>query len=48
MVKAKYQKVLDLGEQLNIRSGDVKEEEGRVHIQGITDYQYEKDLHGMK
>jgi len=44
MVKAKYQKVLDLGEQLNIRSGDVKEENGRLHIQGIATYQYEKDL----
>ncbi len=44
MVKSKYQKVLDLGEELNIRSGDVKEENGRLHISGIADYQYEKDL----
>lgn len=44
MIKAKYQDVLNLGEQLNIQNGDVKEENGRLHIQGVAAYQYEKDL----
>ena len=30
MVKAKYQSVLDLGQELNIQNGDVSEENGKL------------------
>lgn len=43
MVKAKYQSVLDLGQKLNIQNGDVKEENGVLHVSGTTTNQYEKD-----
>lgn len=43
MVKSKYQNVLDLGEKLNIQNGDVKEENGKLHITGTATNQYEKD-----
>jgi|TARA_R110002012_G_scaffold321397_1_gene548990 nucleoid-associated protein YgaU len=43
-VRAKYQKVLDLGEKLNIQNGDVKEENGVLKISGTADTQYEKNL----
>lgn len=43
-MKAKYQSVLDLGEQLNIKNGDVKEEDGKLKIWGTAHTQYEKDL----
>ncbi|NRB82635.1 MAG: LysM peptidoglycan-binding domain-containing protein [Winogradskyella sp.] len=44
MVKAKYQAVLDLGEQLNVQDGDVKEENGVLKIKGTAATQYEKNL----
>lgn len=44
MIKAKYQDVLDLGEKLNIKDGDVKEEDGQLKIWGTAETQYEKDL----
>lgn len=44
MVKSKYQKVLDLGQQLNIQGGDVKEENGVLKITGTAKTQYEKNL----
>lgn len=44
MVKAKYQSVLDLGEKLNIKDGDVKEENGVLKIKGTAHTQYEKNL----
>lgn len=44
MVKAKYQSVLDLGEELKIQNGDVKEENGQLHIHGTANTQYEKNL----
>lgn len=44
MVKSKYQKVLDLGQQLNIQNGDVKEENGVLKINGTAKTQYEKNL----
>ena len=44
MVKAKYQNVLDLGEKLNIQNGDVKVEGNKIHITGIANTQYEKNL----
>ncbi|GAB5399832.1 MAG: hypothetical protein Aureis2KO_14170 [Aureisphaera sp.] len=44
MVKAKYQNVLDLGEQLSIQDGDVKEENGVLHLSGTAANQYEKNI----
>lgn len=44
MVRAKYQDVLDLGEKLNIENGDVKEENGILHVSGTAKTQYEKNL----
>lgn len=43
-VKNKYQPVLQLGEQLGVKDGDVKEENGVLSIKGIARTQYEKDL----
>ena len=43
-VKQKYQPVLDLGEQLGIRDGDVREEGGVLKIKGMARTQYEKNL----
>ncbi len=43
MVKAKYQGVLDLGQQLNIQDGDVSEENGTLKIKGTAQTQYEKN-----
>lgn len=44
MPKAKYQEVLDLGEQLNIQNGDVRVEEGILKVKGEAKTQYEKNL----
>ena len=43
-MKAKYQSVLDLGEQLNIQNGDVKEENGQLKVWGTAKTPYDKDL----
>ncbi len=43
-VKAKYQKVLDLGEKLNVKDGRVEEADGKLKVWGTVDCQYEKDL----
>ncbi len=43
-VKAKYQAVLTLGEQLKIKDGDVSEEAGILKIKGQAATQYEKNL----
>lgn len=43
-VKAKYQAVLNLGEQLGIKDGDVKEEGGVLKVKGQAATQYEKNL----
>lgn len=43
-VKAKYQSVLDLGEQLNIKNGDVSEENGVLKVKGTANTPYEKNL----
>lgn len=43
-MKAKYQSVLDLGQELNIQNGDVKVEEGKLKIWGTAKNQYEKNL----
>jgi|TARA_R110001632_G_scaffold33772_10_gene86567 nucleoid-associated protein YgaU len=44
MVKAKYQGLLDLGQKLNIQNGDVKEENGVLHVSGTAANQYEKNI----
>ncbi|OUR91171.1 peptidoglycan-binding protein [Flavobacteriales bacterium 34_180_T64] len=44
MVKAKYQNVLDLGQELNIQNGDVSEENGILKVRGTAKTQYEKNL----
>ncbi|MBT8185083.1 MAG: LysM peptidoglycan-binding domain-containing protein [Eudoraea sp.] len=43
-VKAKYQPVLTLGEQLGIKDGKVKEENGVLKVKGQAGTQYEKNL----
>jgi nucleoid-associated protein YgaU len=43
-VKAKYQSVLDLGEQLGAKDGKVYEENGVLKIKGTVKDQYEKDI----
>ena len=43
-VKAKYQPVLDLGEELAIKNGDVKEENGVLKVKGEANTQYEKNI----
>ncbi len=43
-VKAKYQAVLSLGEQLGIKDGNVIEEGGVLKIKGVANTPYEKDL----
>lgn len=44
MVKTKYQPVLDLGQSLNIKDGDVKEENGKLKVYGTANTPYEKNL----
>ena len=43
-MKAKYKSVLDLGQDLNIQNGDVKEENGVLHVTGTAKTPYEKNL----
>ncbi|MDC6367019.1 MULTISPECIES: LysM peptidoglycan-binding domain-containing protein [Flavobacteriaceae] len=43
-VKTKYQAVLDLGEELQIKNGDVSEEGGILKIKGEAGTQYEKNV----
>ncbi len=43
-VKAKYQPVLDLGEQFGVKDGYVEEVDGKLKIGGTTQTQYQKDL----
>ncbi|MBK9337584.1 MAG: LysM peptidoglycan-binding domain-containing protein [Lewinellaceae bacterium] len=42
-VKAKYQSVLDLGEQLHVKEGRVEETAGKLNVWGTVETQYEKD-----
>ncbi len=44
MVKSKYQSVLDLGEKLNIKNGDVQVKDGKLEVRGTAHTQYEKNL----
>ena len=43
-IKSKYQAVLDLGQELNVQDGDVREEDGQLKVWGTTKTLYEKDL----
>jgi nucleoid-associated protein YgaU len=43
-VRAKYQAVLDLGMQLQVKNGDVQEKDGKLVIKGQTATQHEKNL----
>ncbi len=43
-VKAKYQPVLDLGEKLGIKNGDVTEENGILSITGTANTPYERNI----
>lgn len=43
-MKAKYQSVLDLGQELNIQNGDVKEENGKLIVTGTANFPYQKNL----
>lgn len=43
-VKAKYQGVLDLGQELNIQNGNVEEVDGVLKVSGTAGTQYEKNL----
>jgi hypothetical protein len=40
MVKAKYQDVLDLGQQLNIQDGKIEQSEGKLKVWGTASTQY--------
>lgn len=42
--KAKYQPVLDLGLKLNIKDGDVAEDNGVLKIKGVAATPYEKNI----
>lgn len=44
MLTQKYQNVLDLGQKLQIKEGDVQELDGRLKVSGIANTQYEKDM----
>ncbi|BDS13866.1 LysM peptidoglycan-binding domain-containing protein [Aureispira anguillae] len=44
MLTEKYKSVLDLGLELNIQNGDVKEEEGKLKVSGTAKTPYEKNL----
>lgn len=43
-VKAKYQPVLDLGEQLGIKDGNVTVEGDTLKVKGMAKTQYEKNI----
>lgn len=44
MLKEKYQELLRLGQDLQVREGNVREENGKLYISGTTTYQMEKNL----
>jgi LysM repeat protein len=43
MLKEKYQAVLELGKNLDIKGGDVKEEGGKLEVSGTAAYQLDKE-----
>jgi len=42
-LQAKYQPVLDLGEEFSVKDGYVKEEDGKLKIGGTAETQYQKN-----
>lgn len=44
MIKSKYESVLTLGEQLQIKNGDIQEDGGVLKIKGVAKNMYEKNL----
>jgi LysM repeat protein len=44
MLKEKYQAVLELGKNLDVRGGDVKEEGGKLKVSGTAAYELDKEL----
>lgn len=42
-VQQRYQSVLDLGEKLGSKDGKIEEKDGKLHIWGTVETQYEKD-----
>ena len=42
MLKEKYQAVLELGKNLDVKGGDVKEEDGKLKISGTAPYELDK------
>lgn len=42
MLKEKYQAVLELGKNLDVKGGDVKEEGGKLKISGTAAYELDK------
>ncbi|WP_459209388.1 LysM peptidoglycan-binding domain-containing protein [Aquimarina rhabdastrellae] len=44
MLQAKYKDVLDLGKELEIKNGDVQEENGVLKVSGTAKTQYEKNI----
>ena len=44
MVKEKYSSVLELGEKLDIKNGDVQVKDGKLEVRGTAKTQYQKDL----
>jgi hypothetical protein len=43
-LKDKYNDLLDLGQKLNVKNADVKEEAGKLKLWATAEYQLEKDL----
>ncbi len=43
MLKEKYQAVLELGKNLDVKTGDVKEEGGKLKISGTAAYELDKE-----
>jgi LysM repeat protein len=43
MLKERYQELLNLGLQLQVKNGDVREEGGKLHVKGTALYQYDCD-----
>ena len=44
MLTDKYKTILDVGKQLDLKFGEVKEDAGKLKIQGTAAYQLDKDL----
>jgi len=44
MLKEKYNDLLELGKKLDVKNGDVKEEGGKLHVNGTAAYALDKDL----